>query len=1136
MAFVFVLPGFTCLSAAPITVSEIVPGSLAEAAGFHSGDVIISVDGHEFSSLDEFLAYVRPTGATYVFAIQRQDKTPSITVQENKGSFGLQVSAQAQSASSQSTSETPVPILRLDPQGHSAIVNDVAFAPDGTELATASDDKTIRVWDVATGEQKRVIRGWLSDGDEGKIYALAIDPTGRYLACGGWFKGTNGTELGPGAIRILDYHSGDLITLLKGHEEVIDSLCFSPDGRLLASGDGNGMIKLWRTTDWQEGPRLTQAHSDEVFGLAFSPDGALLASASFDRSIRIVSTRDGSLVARKEYAHEGEVHDIAWSPDGKLLATGGLDGHVSQWNPGDLSPMGVAKEVDTDFLSEVAFLDSKTLVCGGTYHELHDGEVRFPIYVIDLETKTERVFWGHTNAIMHMAVMADGHTIASTGGNNSETLIWDARTLTTLQTLAGNGRTVWAVAFDKQGTSICYGTTNQGGSFLETPLQKCFDLTDRTISDQPPSDAGQNRALLEYGGEKLSFSGELYHRTLQVGSRSVTLPSQYDTIRTYTYTPDGRYIIVGSDHGLYRIDAKTLEITGEFVGHEGIVCSVSVSPDSKTLVSGGGDQTIRFWDIEGFQEKPTFRDASWFDGSWIDYIKKHYPDININKPADVERLYHLLVDAGDPDDASELLVVPQVKPLLSLFIGSDNEWLAWTPEGYFDCSLDGAKYAGWHFNRGEDQTAEFYSLEQYSSVFYRPDIITRALNREHLSLPSVSFETRPPTITDFKINGQENYDQGEITVETDKPEFDIQLASTGTTTLKLPELFYNGRVISQGSFKGPPQVSFAADRQSLSATYSFSVTSRENDYKIYTVDARGFKSAAKILHVRYTGPDAQPAFYRLGEKVAPPTPGGTLFVVAVGINTYTNPAMAAAGMGNLTYAEKDAADMAALFAGQQGKLFNRVDITVLTREKLGRDVTRADILDAIAAIGKKSLTEKDSILVFLSGHGLRKDDGFFFLSSEADPTSKDSLMATSPSWVEIGERLKSYTTAKEIVVMIDACHSGAVSPMELGVKWKDMGVLLFTSCRSGQKSYEGGSYEGSVFENGLFTKAIIEGFTRAAATSRAPADSSQDDVLIIGEVLNYAIQKVGEWTGGMQTPWVPAYDPAIEGKILGVVR
>lgn len=152
-----------------------------------------------------------------------------------------------------------------------------------------------------------------------------------------------------------------------------------------------------------------------------------------------------------------------------------------------------------------------------------------------------------------------------------------------------------------------------------------------------------------------------------------------------------------------------------------------------------------------------------------------------------------------------------------------------------------------------------------------------------------------------------------------------------------------------------------------------------------------------------------------------------------------------------------------------------------------------------------------------------------------------------------GERLKSLTGAKEIVVLVDACHSGAINPTELGFTWKDKGVILITSSRAGQRSYEGGTYvddqkRAIVLQNGYFTRAIVDGFgglpdigrnqgRRATGDgSYAPADSSQDNVITIGEILNYAIEKVGQWSGGQQSPWAPAYDPASEGVLLGVVK
>jgi WD40 repeat protein len=130
-------------------------------------------------------------------------------------------------------------ILKLDTKGHTAKIGDVIVTPNG-ELISASDDKTIRVWDIESGVEKRKILGQIGNGLEGMIYAIALSGDGKYLAVGGFLAGN---AIDGSSIRIYNYHTGKLLKILKSHTNIVNDLAFSKDGRYLYQVV---MIKLQR--------------------------------------------------------------------------------------------------------------------------------------------------------------------------------------------------------------------------------------------------------------------------------------------------------------------------------------------------------------------------------------------------------------------------------------------------------------------------------------------------------------------------------------------------------------------------------------------------------------------------------------------------------------------------------------------------------------------------------------------------------------------------------------------------------------------------------------------------------------------------------------------------------------------------
>ncbi len=825
---------------------------------------------------------------------------------------------------------TAPPILVLDSGGHTSRVSKVLFTPDGKELISVSDDKTIRFWDVASGEPIRVIRPPIEPGNRGMLYAAALSPDGRTLAIGGY-----GLKDALGSIYLISLATGRIERVLKGHTDAINSLAFgvSPGGRLLlASGSTDKTARIWDVATG-ECLRVLEGHTDAVHCVAFAPDASRLATASFDKTGRIWSVADGRCLQTLQ-GHTKIVNSVAWSPDGTLLATGGDDRSIRLWSP-DGALSRTIKNLDNWIFSVLFTADSRELLytLGGPDYATCGAAV------LRASSGQERVrFTKNDNTVYSGAISPDGTMAATAGGDSDEIYLWKLTDAALVHRLAGKGKPNWSAGWSPDSMRIAWGNTHAFNFFFfndNGPLERSFTVADLEFGPSP--DARYRRARESLGSLSLQRTGptSIEVRKQDAVVAKIAPPYDHERIRSFSFVTGDR-VAVGGDFGLYLFDARTGANVREFRGHTGEVWAVAPSPDGRFLLSASDDQTLRIWD-------------------------------------------------PDRDD-----------PLLSLFFAGDD-WIAWTPEGYYAASPGGENLMGWQVSNGPEQVGNFAAASQFHKSLYRPDVIKLALKTGSVALAlerlneaaKIVKEVLPPlvAIASPDSNG----------ARLDKPELEVRAVAKAEPGHPVTafRLLLDGRPYDGDRGRKDVANDPAADRQK---TASWQVRLDPGRHRLAVIAESAVSNGqSDEIEVLYEEQRAEPP---------------RLYIVNVGVSKYPGPLQ-------LRYAADDARAVESVFRANSGALFKSID----ARPLVDQDATRRKIIKELNWLGQR-MRDQDVGLFFFSGHGAVRDGRFYLLSVDAEVDDLESTAVTAA-------QLKSIlaTTKGKLVVLLDACHSGAQAAM-----------------------------------------------------------------------------------------------------------
>ncbi|WP_238845503.1 ribosome assembly protein 4 [Nostoc edaphicum] len=537
-------------------------------------------------------------------------------------------------------------------EGHSSWVNSVVFSPDGQQLASASDDKTIKIWDVSSGKLLKSLTGHSSrvisvayspnrqqlasasldktikiwDVSSGKILksltghssaviSVAYSPNGQQLASASWDK----------TIKIWDVSSGKILKSLTGHSSAVNSVAYSPNGQEVASASGDKTIKIWDINSGKILKSLT-GHSNSVYSVAYSPNGQQLASASGDKTIKIWDINSGKL-RQSLNGYRSVVKNIVYSPNGQDLVSASLDKTIKIW---DVSSAKILKSLTGhgSWVNSVAYSPNgqqlasasgdKTIkiwdVSSGKILKSLSGHSNWVISVAYSPNKQELAsassdktikIWdansgqlrqsliGHSSNVYSVAYSPNGQQLASASADNT-IKIWDVSNGQLLKSLTGHNSTVYSVAYSPTGQQLASASEDKTIKIWDAKSgQLLKSLTDHTS-------AVNNIAYSPNGHQLASVSRDNTIKIWDVSNGQLlkSLTGHNSTVYSVAYSPAGQQLASASEDNIIKIwDINSGELLKSLTGHSSGVRSIAYSPNGQQLASASYDKTIKIWDV-----------------------------------------------------------------------------------------------------------------------------------------------------------------------------------------------------------------------------------------------------------------------------------------------------------------------------------------------------------------------------------------------------------------------------------------------------------------------------------------------------------------------------------------------------------
>jgi WD40 repeat protein len=512
--------------------------------------------------------------------------------------------------------------------GHTKDVNHISWSPDGSRVATASDDSTGIIWDAVTGHKLHTLSGHTN-----MVYYISWSPDASKVA--------TASEDWTGII--WDVATGNKLQTLAGHYYYVHHICWSPDGSRVATSGGDKIGIIWDAVTGSKIHNLT-GHTQLVSHISWSPDGSRVATASRDKTGIIWDAAAGSKIHTLS-GHTNYLNHISWSPDGSRVATASSDKTGIIWDAvtgkklhtllGHNSVvMNISWSPDGSKVATASNYKSGIIWDAGTGNQLHTllghNSVVYNISwspdgsrVATASADNTGIIWdvatgnklhtlaGHTNSVFHISWSPDSRKVA-TAGLDKTGIIWDAVTSNKLFTLEGHTREVYYISWSPDGSRVATA------SYDSTAI-----IWDAATGNKLHTLAGHTSYVnhISWNPDGIRVATASNDRTAIIwnsltGNKLHTLTGHTNNVHHISWSPDGSRVATASwDNTGIIWDATTGSNLHTLLGHTREVVHISWSPDDSRVATASWDNTGIIWDAT--------------TGNKLHTLSEHYYHVNL---------------------------------------------------------------------------------------------------------------------------------------------------------------------------------------------------------------------------------------------------------------------------------------------------------------------------------------------------------------------------------------------------------------------------------------------------------------------------------------------------------------------------